>query len=252
MRNRLIAVLAVAGLAACGRGNDTARTDSLQRDLALAPADSTATMNDQPAATPPATTPAPSRTTPTRTTPTTPTPRPVASALAVGTEFAGTSMDSLTSRTNKVGDLVRMRVASDVKDAQGRTVIPAGSVVTLRVALLGPAENDRDMVGKLRLTPTTVKIGGESHAITATTDSVQYRLVGRGVTAGDAGKVAAGGAAGAVAGRVLGGNRRGAVVGGVVGAAAGAAVASQTNDRDVVIKVGNYIRIQLTGAFSRA
>lgn len=245
MRNRLIVVLAVAGLAACGGGTDTARTDSLQRDLALAPADSTAAMNDRPAATPPAATPAAS-------TPTRSTPRPVASVLAVGTEFSGVAMDSLSSRRNHVGDLIRMSVGSDVKDAQGRTVIPSGSVVTLRVDLLGPAENDRDMVGKLRLTPTAVEIGGASRALTATVDSVQYRLVGRGVTAGDAAKVAGGAAAGAIAGRVIGGNRRGAVVGGIVGAGAGAAVASQTNDRDVVIKVGNYIRIALTGTFSKS
>ena len=250
MRIRHFSALAVLALAACGgAANDAAKADSLQRDLALAPTDSSAALNDQPAATPPAETPAPATTAPSRPAPRR--PAPVASQLAVGTEFAGTALDSITSQKNKAGETMRVRVSEDVKDAQGRTVIPAGSVVALRIDEIAPAENDADKTGKLRLTPTSVEIGGTSFAIAASVDSIKYSVVGRGVTAGDAAKVGAGAAAGAVAGRVLGGNRRSTIIGGVVGAAAGTAVASKTNDRDVVIRPGNYVRIALTGAFAK-
>lgn len=239
MKFQMIAMLALAGVAACGgASSDAAKADSLQRDLALAPADSSSALNDRPAA---------PRPTPRA-------PRPVASAplmLEAGTEFAASAIDSITSRRNKVGETMRIRVSTDVKDEQGRTIIPAGAIVALRIDELAPAENDNDKTGKLKLTPTSVEFNGQNYALSATVDSVKYSIVGRGVTAGDAAKVGAGTAAGAVAGRVLGGNRRGTIIGGVVGTAAGVAVASQTNDRDVVIRPGNYVRIKLTGGFSR-
>ena len=214
--------------------------------MALADTHATA-MNDQPAATTPA------ATTPAATTPAakpTPRPAPIPSRLTDGTDIAGASMDSLNSRTDHVGKTIRMTVASAVKDAQGRTVIPAGSVVTLRVDTLGPAENDNDKTGKLKLTPVSVAINGTSHALTARVDSVHYVLHGRGVTAGDAAKVGAGAVVGGLAGRLIGGNKRGTAVGAVAGAAAGAAVASKTNDRDVVIRPTDYIRLVLTGTFA--
>jgi hypothetical protein len=245
MKTKLLTTLALLGAAACGGGSEAAKADSTQRDLAMAPVDSSAALNDQPAAAAP-TTPAPATNKPAnRPQP----PAPVPSQLASGTEFAAAAVDSITSRKNKPGETMRVRVTDGVKDPQGRVVIPAGAVISLRIDTLAPAENDKDKTGKLKLTPTAVEIGGASYPIAARVDSVAYSIVGRGVTAGDAAKVGAGAAAGAVAGRVIGGNTRGAVVGGVVGAAAGTAVASQTNDRDVVIRTGNYIRIELTGAF---
>jgi hypothetical protein len=241
MNVRFIAVLTLAGLGACGGGSgDAAKTDSTSRDIAMPVADSTAALNDRAANN----APKPIRPTPPR-------PAPVPSRLAEGTEIVGNVLDSITSRRNKAGDLMRMRVGADMKDPQGRTVIPAGAVVTFRIDELKPAENDADKTGKLRMTPTTVEIDGASHALTAVLDSVVYSVRGRGVTAGDAAKVGAGAAVGAAAGALIGGNTKSAVIGGVVGAGAGAAVASQTNDRDVVIRPGNYVRIQLTGSFSK-
>src|ERR1043165_885144 len=115
MRYHMMAVLALATAAGGAGKNDAAKADSLQRDLAMAPADSTATaMNDKPATT--------TTTTTTTTAPTKPTPRPapVPSRLADGTSIDGSSMDSLNSRTNRAGGTIRMTVASAVKDAQGR------------------------------------------------------------------------------------------------------------------------------------
>ena len=245
MRYQWIAVLALAGAVACkGANSDAAKADSLQRDLAMAPADSAAAVNDR------ATANAPNPTT-VITVPTP--PRRTTSAplmLSAGTEFGAEAMDSITSRHNRAGESMRIRVASDVKDAQGRTVIPAGSIVALRIDQLAPAENDADHTGKLKLTPTTIEVNGQSYPLNATVDSVKYSIVGRGVTAGDAAKVGAGAVVGGIAGRVIGG-KRGTAVGAVVGAAGGAAVASQTNDRDVVIRAGNYVRIRLEQAFSR-
>ena len=249
MKHHLLTTIALAGIVACGgKGAEAPKADSLQRDLAMAPADSTAALNDKPAAQPAATTPAPAAATPAAPKPATPRPA-TPSRLATGTMVTGTSADSLNSRHQHAGGTIRMTVGAAVKDAQGRVVIPAGSIVTLRVDSLAPAENDNDHTGKLKLTPTSVSINGTSHDLSARVDSVHYSIVGRGVTAGDAAKVGAGAVVGGLAGRIIGGNKTGTAVGAVAGAAAGAAVASKTNDRDVVIKPGDYIRIALTGAF---
>ncbi|HJR50770.1 MAG TPA: hypothetical protein VJ794_06670, partial [Gemmatimonadales bacterium] len=52
MTRTLLTMLALAGLAACGGGGDRedlATADSLSRDLQLAPVDTSAELNDQPA-----------------------------------------------------------------------------------------------------------------------------------------------------------------------------------------------------------
>ncbi len=103
MMSRRILVATLLGLAACGRGDQKQGTaaDSLQRDLSLAPADTTAQINDRPAAdtshpvsTPAATTPAPAPT-PTQPAPKPPAPKPAAPqapthyTLASGTDAGG-------------------------------------------------------------------------------------------------------------------------------------------------------------------
>ncbi len=141
-------------------------------------------------------------------------------------------------------------VASDISDSRGRVVIPAGSVVRLTVSQIEPAENKGQADGKIVLMPATIEVGGKSYTLNASIESVEHRLEGRGVTAGDAAKVGAGAAAGAIAGRVLSGNKKGAIIGGVVGAAVGTGVAMETADRDVVVPAGARIVLKLTEALT--
>lgn len=259
MRNRsLLFVLAAAGLAACGGGDrsDQALADSLSRDLQLVPAESTVALDDQPAApapTPAATTPAPRPSAPRPSAPAPSAPRPApARTLASGTTFSATAIDSINSRHNKAGQTMTVRVAADVEDASGRTVIPAGSVVTLRIAALAPSENKSDDVGTLTLVPVSVAIGGTTYDVAGRVSSVESTLKGRGVTGGDAAKVGAGAAAGAAAGQVIGKKTAPTIIGAVVGAAAGAAIASNSADRDVVVAPGAKVVIVLTETFTRS
>src|SRR6185436_7717784 len=96
MSRTMIAALALVAVAACGGGDkgDTAAADSLSRDLQLAPVDSTAELNDRPAAS----TPAPAARTPAKpirpsasprsTSPSASAPAPAASlGLAAGTSL---------------------------------------------------------------------------------------------------------------------------------------------------------------------
>lgn len=269
MSRTLFAALALASLAACGRGDrqDVAAADSLSRDLQLAPVDTTAELNDQPAPTPTAEVPAE----PTPTPPPTPAPRPASkpkppapkpapttsqpapapapapasAALAAGTSLSVTTDAEIRSNKNKVGDEVTATVATDVKDGSGRVVIPAGSKVTLQVTAIKPSDSKSDTTGTLTLKPVSVAIGGESQSFAASISSVQTKLEGRGTGVNEIAKVGAGTAAGAVVGRVLGGGSKGAIIGGIIGGAVGTQRAVETKDRDVVLPQGTAITIKL-------
>jgi len=272
MSRTMLAALTLLAAAACGRGDrrDVASADSLNRDLQLAPVDTTAALNDRPAAdtaaavapsapapapkpaakpapkpaarpAPPAPTPAPSAAKPSPA----PAAAPASAALAAGTSFTATTDAEVRSNKNKVGDEVTASVANDVKDATGRVVIPAGSKVTLQVTAIHESENKSDTTGTLTLKPTSISINGASQPLPASISGVKSQLQGRGTGAGDVAKVGAGTAAGAIVGRVLGGSTKGAIIGGVIGGAVGAQRAVETKDRDVVVPQGAAVTLTL-------
>jgi hypothetical protein len=271
MSRTIIAALTMAAIAACSRGDrtDTAAADSLNRDLQLAPVDTTAELNDRPSDTAVATTATPTTRTPSRPSrPAAPTARPSTRAsapaptsaspaapaassasLAAGTRLTATTTAEVRSNKNKVGDTVTATIANDVKDNTGRVVIPAGSAVVLKVTAIKESENKSDKTGTLTLQPTSVSINGQSYPVSARIDSVGSQLQGRKTGAGDIAKVGAGAGIGAVVGRVLGGSTKGAVIGGVIGGAVGAQRAVETKDRDVVLPEGTSVTLVLDQSF---
>jgi len=245
-RLAILATIAVFGLSAsaCQKGQDQSQaSDSTARNLTLAPSESTAAMRDVPdqnqKATPPPVTRPPAQRPPA------PPPAPRMARLGAGTTMDIAATDTISSRTAKVGDAFTARVVEDVKNAAGKVVIPAGSVVNGKIADVKPAPNPRTP-GTLTLNVASITVRGTSYAIEASVDSLETIHKGRGVTSGDAAKVGAGAVAGAVLGRVLGGNKKGTIIGGVVGAAAGAAAANQSKDSDIVLPAGAHIIIRLT------
>ncbi len=251
-KGRVSLVLGLAaGFWACGGGESNQETAQQGRDLSLAPAESTARLSDQPAAQPPAAQPAARPAAQPKTPATQPKPpaaRPVAPMLAEGTTVELFASDSLNSRKNKKGDAVTATTASAVKDAQGRSVIPAGAVFLGTISDIAPAEHPGGQ-GRLVLTFTRVQFGGKTYGVQASVDTMGTTMKGRGVTAGDAAKVGAGAVVGGIAGRLIGGNKTGTAVGAVAGAAAGAGVAAATRDIDIILPAGALVRIVLTAPF---
>jgi hypothetical protein len=265
----MLIALAVLAAGACRGGEQkqaAVNTDSLSRDLQLAPVDSSRPLQDaaaDTAATAPAPEPAPApaakpkpkpkarRSQPTvaQAAPEQPAPAPAPPAgplaLAVGTTITATMNDSISSRKNKAGDVVTARVTSDLKDANGRVVVPAGSNIALKVTAIHESENKGDKTGTLTLAVQDITVNGRTYAIDATVDQVERQLVGRKTNAGDIAKVGAGTGIGAIVGRVIGGGTGGAVVGGVIGGAVGAQRAVETKDRDVVVAAGSKVGLTL-------
>jgi len=247
-RLAILASAAVFALSACQKGQQQSQaSDSTARNLTLAPSESSATMRDVPdrnqkTTLPPVTRP-PAQRNPTRRT--NPPPPPARARLGVGTQMDIAATDTISSRTAKVGDPFTAHVVEDVRNAAGKVVIPAGSVVNGKVTDVKPAPNP-STPGTLTLSVSSITVRGASYPIEASVDSLETIHKGRGVTTGDAAKVGAGAAAGAILGRVLGGNKKGTIIGGIVGGAAGAAVAHSTKDSDIVLPAGAHIIIRLT------
>ena len=144
-----------------------------------------------------------------------------------------------------MGDEILATIGSDVKDASGHVVIPAGSKVTLQVTAIKESENKSDTTGTLTLKPTAISINGKTQPLSASISGVKSTLQGRGTNAGDIAKVGAGTAAGAIVGRVIGGSTKGAIIGGIIGGAVGTQRAVETKDRDVVVPAGTIVTLTL-------
>lgn len=243
--HRHLALLALGlTLSGCGKSAQQQAAADSTRNLEMAPAGGTAaTPNDNPApsAPGPAMTAAPK---PAAAKPMAPAPSATLT-LAAGTKIEAEAQDSISSRHTKAPVAFNAVFHLPVMDKNGKTAIPDGAIMRVRVTELAPAENKSQKDGKLKAILLKITIGDKVYTPVGTVDSIAHLVVGRGVTGGDVAKAGAGAAAGAVVGGLIG-NTKGAIIGGVVGAGAGTAVAVETADRDVVIVPGSRVYVTLT------
>jgi len=245
--NKLV-FLALAILAGCGGDKSGSSIgDDSDRDLQRPEVDASAPLNDRGGK-------SPSKST------TKVAPKPAAKTaaksstgvLSSGTAIAAKFDAGISSRTHKAGQKLTGTVSSDVKDKNGRVVIPKGSKVYLTISAIHESENKRDKTGKLVLTPTKVVIAGRSYPLKGSAAALDRTLKDRKTNAGDLAKVGAGAGAGALLGTaVSGGSTKGAVIGGVAGAAVGTQRAIETQDRDVVVPSGSRLKVTLAAPFRR-
>jgi uncharacterized protein YfiM (DUF2279 family) len=247
MAGKRLVFLALALLAGCGRDHGRAgATDNPNRDLQRPEVDVGAPLNDHPAQR--ASSKSASKTS---AKPATKAASKVAT-LASGTAISAKFDDGISSRTHKAGQKLTGTVASDVKDKNGRVVIPAGAKVHLTIAAIHESENKGDKTGKLLLTPTMVVIAGHSYPLKGSAIALDRSLKDRKTNGGDLAKVGVGAGAGALLGTaVSGGSTKGAIIGGVAGAAVGTQRAIQTQDRDVVVPAGSRLKVTLGAPFRR-
>ncbi|HET9515511.1 MAG TPA: glycine zipper 2TM domain-containing protein [Gemmatimonadales bacterium] len=169
---------------------------------------------------------------------------PASYTLAAGTVIDAAMTDGISSRHGNAGDVFTARVVEDVKNAGGRVVIPAGSMVQGAIVEVSPAPNSRS-TGTLTLAVSSVTVQGRTYDLEASIDSLETLHQGRGIEGVDAARVAGGAAAGAILGQVIGGNSKGTIIGGVVGGAAGAAVSVIMKDVDIVLPAGSHLILTL-------
>ena len=167
-------------------------------------------------------------------------------SIAAGTEMSLAAGTKICTNTNQVGDTFTATVNQSVQGANGAT-IPAGSVVTLKVTQLKRSENANDNIA-IGLQVMSVRVGGQSYALSADVTSAQVEKVRSTSKKADAGKVLGGAAVGAVLGQVIGKNSKGTIIGAAAGAAAGTAAAAATANYEGCINQGDTIHIKLNNS----
>ena len=160
-------------------------------------------------------------------------------------QFSIATTATISSRSAKPGDGFTAEVVSDVQDAAGRVVIPAGSLVSGTITDVKSAPNPSSP-GTLTLALNSVAVNGRSYPMHATIDSLATERHGRSISGGDAVKVGVGAAAGAIVGQIISKNSKGTIIGAVVGAAAGGVYAAATKDGDISLPAGTHILVTIT------
>jgi TolA-binding protein len=152
-----------------------------------------------------------------------------------GTELDVRLSNVLNSGTAKVEDRFEGTTLVDL-NIQGRSVIPAGSVMRGVVTSVDPATRT-NRTAKMTVSFDQVTVNGRAYPIRGT---VTQAIEGEGIK-GEAGKIATGAGVGAVLGGILGGVK-GAILGTVIG---GGGITAATEGKEVELPQGSVLRVRL-------
>jgi hypothetical protein len=166
---------------------------------------------------------------------------PVARVALVqaGTMLTGALQNSIATDRSRVGDAVVLRTTTPVI-VDGQTVVPAGSTVRGSVTHVRAAGR---MKGAAELTLRFHELQtpeGQRHALTF--DPIRSRVKGSGKET--AAEIGGGAAVGGIIGGAVGG-KDGALKGGAIGAAVGTGVAAATPGKQIVLPVGQLLRLRI-------
>jgi hypothetical protein len=169
-----------------------------------------------------------------------PPPAPRMVTVPSGTPLQLSLTGELSTKTAKVGDTIRARVANDVL-VDGRVAIAAGTIVAGQVTHVISGSEKIGGVPTLGLRFDRLELpGGKDVPIAG-----EVAQKGRSDTARDTAKIVGGAAAGALLGHAVKSNSKGTIIGGLLGGAVGA-VAAQKTGTDVQLSEGTALSIALT------
>jgi hypothetical protein len=159
-----------------------------------------------------------------------------------GTEMDVRLTNALNSGTAQVEDRFEGTTLVDVI-VNGRTIIPAGSVMRGVVTAVDPATRT-NRTAKMTVSFDQVTVTGREYPIRGT---VTQAIQGEGIK-GETGRIATGAGGGAILGGILGGVK-GAVLGAVIG---GAGITAATEGKEVELPQGSVLRVRLDSPVSIA
>ncbi len=152
-----------------------------------------------------------------------------------GTEMDVRLSNTLNSGTAQVEDRFEGTTLVEL-NINGRTVIPAGSVMRGVVTSVDPATRT-NRTAKMTVSFDQVTVNGRAYAIRGT---VTQAIQGEGIK-GETGKIVTGAGVGAVLGGILGGVK-GAILGTVIG---GGGITAATEGKEVEVPQGSVLRVRL-------
>lgn len=229
-------------LASCAKKTDQLTETASDSLLASNPTEQTSgnitpstEYQTPPAEQPPA--PAPIRRASTRPRPaTTPAsePRNAGVTIPAGTPLAIEVAAQISSETAQPGDTWTGTIKEPVV-VGGNAPIPTGA--TVNGVIVGSQGAQRGGRAFLVLAVKSVTVNGETHSLSAGTDSI----IAGSTRARNLGAIAGSAAAGALIGKAVGGSGKGALIGGILGGAAATGAVARSKGYQVVIKEGTVI-----------
>jgi hypothetical protein len=157
-----------------------------------------------------------------------------------GTEIDVRLANTLNSGTAQVEDRFEGTTLVDL-NINGRTVVPAGSVMRGVVTSVDPATRT-NRTAKMTVSFDQVTVNGRAYAIRGT---VTQAIQGEGIK-GETGKIVTGAGVGAVLGGILGGVK-GAILGTVIG---GGGITAATEGKEVEVPQGSVLRVRFDSPVS--
>lgn len=158
-----------------------------------------------------------------------------ANEIPVGTEFEARLQATLDSATAQVEDRFEATTVADIL-VNGRTVVPAGSILRGVVSGVEPATRT-NRTARLTVSFDQLTVNGRVYPVRGT---VTEAIEGEGIR-GEAGRVGAGAGVGAIIGGILGGVK-GALAGLAIG---GGGVIAATEGKDVQLPQGSILRVRI-------
>jgi hypothetical protein len=152
-----------------------------------------------------------------------------------GTELDVRLTNALNSGTAQVEDRFEGTTLVDLS-VNGRTVIPAGSVMRGVITAVDPATRT-NRTGKITVSFDQVTVNGREYPVRGT---VTQAIEGEGIK-GETGRIATGAGVGAILGGVLGG-LKGAILGTIIG---GGGITAATEGKQVELPQGSVLRVRL-------
>jgi hypothetical protein len=161
--------------------------------------------------------------------------------VPVGREFDVRLQTSLNSGTAKLEERFEATTVVDYV-ADGRIIVPAGSIVRGFVSSVSPA-NKIDRKGSLTLSFDEIRIDNTTYRLRASVTQALDGKIGE-----DAARIGAGAVVGAIIGGLIGGGK-GALLGVLVG---GGGTIAATEGTDVSLPAGTILRLRLDQALDIA
>ena len=161
--------------------------------------------------------------------------------VPVGTEFDVRLGNTLSSKTAQVEDRFEATTMVDLRDEQGRVLVPSGSTMRGVVSSVNKATRT-DRKGSMTVAFDRVTINGRAYPLRAT---VTQAIESEGIM-GEKEKIGIGAGAGAILGAILGG-AKGALAGILIG---GGGTIAATEGKDVELPAGTVLRVRLDSALA--
>jgi hypothetical protein len=164
--------------------------------------------------------------------------------VPTGTQLVAELDETLTTKSNKVGDRFTVTVKDDVM-LDNAVVVPQGSKITGRITGIDDSDRIGDQAA-IRVVFESITINNASHAFSAEVTEVDVDLTDRVRTGDVTEKAAIGAAAGAVLGAVIGGGLKDILVGGALGAGAGTIISLGMGDVEAALPKGADLTLRVT------